>query len=133
MFTSVAHTKQITGKDVDLALLNRAQSIIEAFVGKVEANVQDGNDLQLLAKATAYQAAYMQENEAIVYEQIALTSGGQTDSRTDFDQKMFSPFIAPLAVISLKALSFKKSRSIQTGRIFQMSDKYLGRYLWRRY
>lgn len=132
MFTSVAHTKQITGKDVDLALLNRAQSIIEIFVGKVEANIDNGNDLQLLAKATAYQAAYMQENEAIVYEQIALTSGGQTDSRTDFDQKMFSPFIAPLAVFALKSLSFKRARSIQTGKIFQISDKYLTKYMWRR-
>lgn len=132
MFTSVAHTKQITGKDVDLALLNRAQSIIEAFIGKVEANIEDANDLQLLGKATAYQAAYMQENEAIVYEQIALTSGGQTDSRTDFDQDMFAPFIAPLAVLALKSLSFKRSRSVQTGKMFQISDKYLAKYLWRR-
>ncbi len=40
MFTSITHTKQITGKDVDLALLNRAQSIVELYIGKVEANIE---------------------------------------------------------------------------------------------
>jgi hypothetical protein len=120
MFTSVAHTKQITGKDVDLALLNRAQSIIELYIGKVEANVDNGNDIQLLAKATAYQAVYMQDNESIVYEQIAVTSQGTTDSRVDFDQKMLSPWISPLAIIACKALSFKRARGIRTGKIFQL-------------
>jgi hypothetical protein len=131
MFTSVAHTKQITGKDVDLALLNRAQSIIEIFVGKVEASIEDGNDLQLLAKATAYQAAYMQENESIIYEQVALRSSGQGESIVSFAD-MTSPFIAPLAVMALNSLSFKRSRSVQTGKMFQISDKYLAKYLWRR-
>jgi hypothetical protein len=119
MFTSITHTKQITGKDVDLALLNRAQSIVELYIGKVEANIDNPNDIQLLAKATAYQAAYMKDNEAMVYEQIAVTSSGQLDSRLDFDQKMLSPWIAPLAIIACKALSFKRARGIKTGKIFQ--------------
>ncbi len=93
-------------------LLNRAQSIIELYIGKVEANVDNGNDIQLLAKATAYQAVYMQDNESIVYEQIAVTSQGTTDSRVDFDQKMLSPWISPLAIIACKALSFKRARGI---------------------
>lgn len=119
MFTSVLHTKQITGKDVDLALINRAQSLVEVYVGKVEANIDNPNDVQLLAKATAYQAAYMLDNEAMVYEQIALTSQGTTDSRVDYDQKMLSPWIAPLAIIACKGLSFKRARGIKTGKIFQ--------------
>jgi len=119
MFTSVAATKQITGKDVDLALLNRAQSLIEIYVNRVEANVDNANDIQLLGKATAYQAAYMLENESMVYEQIALTSQGTTDSRVDYDQKMLSPWISPLAIIACKALSFKRARGIKTGKIFQ--------------
>jgi hypothetical protein len=118
MFTSVTHTKQITGRDVDLALLNRAQSIIEIFVGKVEANIDNPNDTQLLAKATAYQAVYMQDNEDIVYEQVALRTAGQGESVVSFAD-MNSPFIAPLAMLALKSLSFKRARGIRTGKIFQ--------------
>jgi hypothetical protein len=34
---------------------------------------------------------------------------------------MFSPFIAPLAVMAAAGLSFNKSRSYKTGSIFQKS------------
>jgi hypothetical protein len=61
----------------------------------------------------------MLENESMVYEQIALTSQGTTDSRVDYDQKMLSPWISPLAIIACKGLSFKRARGIRTGKIFQ--------------
>lgn len=118
MFTTVTQTKQLTDKDVDLALLLRAQSVIEVYVGRVEAEIDDGNDIQLLGKATAYQAAYMKENESITFEQIALRTTGQGESVVSFANED-SPFIAPLAVMACKKLSFKRARSIQTGRIFQ--------------
>jgi hypothetical protein len=119
MFTSVTHTKQITGRDVDLALLNRAQSIVEIYIGRVEANVDNPNDTQLLAKATAYQAVYMQDNEDIVYEQVALRTAGQGESVVSFADGQHAPYMAPLAIIACKALSFKRARGIRTGKIFQ--------------
>jgi len=118
MFTSVQQTKTITDRDVDLALLNRAQSIIETYIGRVEAQVDDPNDKAMLAKATAYQAVYMQDNEDIVFEQVALRTTGQGESVVSFQDGM-APYIAPLAVIACRGLSFKRARSVRTGRIFQ--------------
>jgi phage gp29-like protein len=118
MFTTINLTKTLTGRDVDLALLNRAQSIIETYVGKIEAEIDDANDLALLAKATTYQAVYMQENESIVFEQVALRTAGQGESIVSFTNEN-SPFIAPLALMACKNLSFKRSRSVYSGKIFQ--------------
>jgi hypothetical protein len=67
----------------------------------------------------AYQTAYMIENEDMVFKQAALTSQGQTDALVNFDTRMLSPFIAPLAVMASAGLSFNRSRSYQTGKIFQ--------------
>lgn len=118
MFTSVQQTKTITNRDVDLALLNRAQSIIETYIGRVEAEIESGNDRALLAKATAYQAVYMQDNEDITFEQVALRTAGQGESVVSFANED-SPFIAPLAIMACKKLSFRRARSVKTGKIFQ--------------
>lgn len=118
MFTTVNLTKTLTGRDVDLPLLNRAQSLIETYVGKVEAEIDDANDLALLAKATSYQAVYMQENESIVFDQVALRTAGQGESIVSFANE-HSPFIAPLAIMACRTLSFKRSRSVRTGKILQ--------------
>ncbi len=118
MFTSVQQTKTITNRDVDLALLNRAQSIIETYVGRVEAEVESPNDKALLAKATAYQAVYMQDNEDITFDQVALRTAGQGESVVSFSNEA-APFIAPLAIMACKHLTFKKARSVRTGKIFQ--------------
>jgi hypothetical protein len=102
MFTTINNVKEYTNADVTLDLIKRAQAIIEVFVGKDEVDVENPSDLLILDKMTAYQAAYMLNNEDIVYTQMA------------------SPFVAPLAVFAAKGLSFKKPRSIRTGRIFQL-------------
>jgi hypothetical protein len=100
-------------------LIKRAQSIIEIFIGKDEIDVQNPSDLLLLDKMTAYQTAYMLDNENTIFNQVAVTSQGQTDFVVNFDTKMASPWIAPLAYIASRGLSFKKGRSIKTGKIFQ--------------
>jgi hypothetical protein len=100
-------------------LIKRAQSIIEIFIGKDEIDIQNPSDLLLLDKMTAYQTAYMLDNENTVFNQVAVTSQGQTDFVVNFDTKMASPWIAPLAFIASRGLSFKKGRSIKTGKIFQ--------------
>jgi len=117
MFTTATEVKTITGKIVDAALVARAQYVIEAYVGKFEADITDTNDEEILKRAVAYQAAYMLNNEDIVYEQMAVSTTGQNDAYTTFKQgDSASPFIAPLAVMICNKLSFVRSRSIYTGK-----------------
>jgi hypothetical protein len=121
MLSTISSVKEYTGYDVTLPLILRAQAIIEMFVGKDEIDVEGPSDLLLLDKMVAYQTAYMLENEDIVFKQAALTSQGQTDALINFNREMYSPFIAPLAVLAAAGLSFNKSRSYKTGSIFQKS------------
>ena len=118
MFTTTTQVKTITGKIVNAGLIERAQYAIEAYVGKFEADVTDTKDLEILKRAVAYQAAYMLNNEDIVFEQMAVSTTGQNDAYTTFKPgDKVSPFIAPMAVMVCTKLSFVKSRSIKTGPI----------------
>lgn len=119
MFSTINSVYEYTAKDVSLDLIKRAQAIIEVFIGRDEINVENVDDLLVLDKMTAYQAAYMLENEDTVYNQIAMTSSGSGDSTQNFNTAMSAPWVAPLAVMAAKGLSFKRPRSIKTGKIFQ--------------
>ncbi len=120
MFTTINDVKTITGKIVNAALVERAQYAIETFVGKFESEITNTKDVEILKRAVSYQSAYMLNNEDIVYEQIAVKTTTQNDSSTTFkDGDDASPFIAPMALMLCKNLSFIKSRSIVTGKIFQ--------------
>lgn len=119
MLSTVNSVREYTGYEVTLELIKRAQGVIEIYIGKDEIDIESPADLLLLDKMVAYQTAYMLENEDIVFKQAALTSQGQTDALINFNRAMHSPFIAPLAVLASKGLSFKKSRSFRTGKMFQ--------------
>jgi hypothetical protein len=119
MFSTINSVQEYTGYAVTLDLIKRAQGIIEIFVGKDEIEIENPSDLLLLDKMTAYQTAYMLENEDLVFKQAALISQGQTDAIVNFDRAMMAPFMAPLAVLAANGLSFNKSRSYKTGRVFQ--------------
>ena len=119
MLSTVNSVREYTGYEVTLDLIKRAQAVIEIYIGKDEIDIENPADLLLLDKMVAYQTAYMLENEDIVFKQAALTSQGQTDALINYDRNMKSPFIAPLAVLASRGLSFKKSRSFRTGKIFQ--------------
>jgi len=121
MLSTISSVKEYTGYDVTLPLILRAQAIIEMFVGKDEIDVEHPSDFLLLDKMVSYQTVYMLENEEIIFKQAALTSQGQTDALINFNRDMFSPFMAPLAVMASAGLSFNKSRSYRTGSIFQKS------------
>lgn len=123
MFTTVNNVKEYTNKTVELALIKRAQALIEMYIGRNEIDVENPSDLLVLDKMTAYQAAYMVDNEDMVYSQIAVTSAGAGDSAQNFDGNMMAPFMSPLAVIAARGLSFARSRSIRTGKIFQFTRK----------
>ena len=117
MFATINQVKDITGKIVTSGLIERAQYAVEAYVGKFEAEVTDTKDIEVLKRAVAYQAAYMLNNEDIVFEQMAVSTTGLNDAYTTFkpgDQT--SPFIAPMAVMICQKLSFIRSRSVYTGK-----------------
>lgn len=129
MLISKEQTLAMTGYTVDSALLTKAQTVIEAYVGRVEGEVNDAADLTMLGKAVAFQAVYMKENIDIVYEQMALSQMGSAGQIYSFRQgDTVSPFIAPMAVIACKSLSWRRPRSINTGRIF---GAITGRDRWR--
>lgn len=119
MFSTINSVKEYTGYDVTLPLIMRAQGIIEIYIGRDEIDIEAPSDLILLDKITAYQTAYMLENEDIIFKQAALTSQGQTDAMVNFDTRMMSPFMSPLAIIAANGLSWNRSRSYRTGKIFQ--------------
>lgn len=119
MLSTINSVREYTGYEATLELIKRAQGIIEIYVGKDEIDIENPADLLLLDKMVSYQTAYMLENEDIVFKQAALTSQGQTDALINFNRDMHSPFIAPLAVLAAKGLSFKKAKSVRTGKIFQ--------------
>lgn len=120
MFVTTTQVKTITGKVVNASLVERAQYVIEAYVGKLEADITNTRDIELLKRATAYQTAYMLNNEDIVFEQMAVSTTGQNDAYTTFKPgDTISPFIAPMAVMVCSKLSFMKARSIYTGKSSQ--------------
>lgn len=120
MFVTTTQVKTITGKVVNAGLVERAQYAIEAYVGKFEADVEDIRDLEILKRATAYQAAYMLNNEDVVYEQMAVSTTMQGEASTTFKAgDKISPFIAPMAVMMCDKLSFMRARSIYTGKVSQ--------------
>jgi hypothetical protein len=118
MFATTTQVFNLTSANVNESLISRAQSIIEVYVGRLEEYVTNDDDLEYLKRAVAYQAAYMLNNEDIVFEQIAASTISQNDSVVTFksgDQN--SPWIAPLAIMACKRLSFLKTRFIRTGKI----------------
>jgi len=124
MLSTVNSVKEYTGYDVTLDLIKRAQAIIEMFIGRDEIEIENPADMLILDKMVSYQSAYMLENEDVVFKQAALTSQGQTDALVNFDTRMLSPFIAPLAIFASNGLSFNRSRSYRTGKIFQAPKKF---------
>jgi hypothetical protein len=102
-----------TATDVTTAEVLQAQFVIEIYTGRTEAEVSNSRDKELLARATAAQCVYMRENPSVTFEQIDAASMSRGDGQTTFRQD--APFIAPLAVMACKHLSWKNSRSIQVG------------------
>lgn len=118
MFVNVKEVKDITNVDVTNEDIRVAQHIIEAFVGRNESEVTSPDDNALMAKAVAFQAVYMLDNYDRVYQQVAVKQLAQVDGQLTVDSDMAAPFIAPLAVLTLRKLSWRRSRSVRTGSIF---------------
>ena len=120
MFCTTRDVERLTGYAVTQDVLNRAQAILEVYVGRIEQDVTNMRDHSLLGRALAYQAAYMRDNAEQIFEQVMVQQSGQNDSLTTYKANdMTAPWIAPLAVMACKKLSWTKSRSVHTGRVFQ--------------
>lgn len=118
MFVTGGEIYELVGHNVPQSVIIQAQNIIEAFVGRDEIDVTDPRDRSLLAKATAYQAVYIEENPARVFEQAAITQIAQFGQSISIRQDGASPWIAPLAIIACQKLSWRRMRSIKTGSTF---------------
>lgn len=117
MFTTVERVYEMTGYQVTEFNLALAQTMIEAYVGKVEADVVDASDFAILGRATAFQAVYIKENPDDVLEQAPVKSLGQNESVTVFDVEKWSPFLSVWVIMACNGLSWRRSRSIKTGPV----------------
>jgi hypothetical protein len=118
MFTTVEQVKALTDYDVTLAQIGIAQGILESYLGKVEVEIESAYDLAIMGRATAYQAAYMANGTEKMFEQAAIKSVAQADGGVVLDTNRHAPWIAPLAHIAMSALTWKRSRSVTTGPVF---------------
>lgn len=129
MFTTPEQVKRLTKYDVTLEDIYLAQGIIESVMGRVEARIDDADDLERLARATAYQAVYIKSDPNNVFEQANMRSISQDTATNTFNTEKDSPFVAPMAEIAMRSLSWKRSRSITVG---SLAGKFRGRD-WKRY
>lgn len=121
MFVNVKEVKDLTGIDVDNSVILMAQTVVESFVGRNESEVSGADDYALMRNAVAFQAVYMKDNYDRVYQQVALVQSAQADGSMTLDKELSAPFIAPLAALTLRNLSWRRSRSVKTGPIFGRS------------
>ena len=128
MFVSREEIAERTGITVEPQTLQLAQLMIEAWVGKDEAEVSDAGDFAILGKAVLFQAVYLSDDNATdMLQQAAVKSMTVGESTTAFDADLFSPYMSPWAIKTCKRLSFVGSRSVRTG---PWSDGLRAVYRW---
>lgn len=120
MFITAEEVMEVTPyTDVTVDEVRQAQFIIELYVGRTESEVDSPRDKSLLARATAAQTVYMRDNPDLVFNQVRAQMISQGGQMTQFDRTSDAPFIAPLAEIACRQLSWKNSRSIKVGATWQ--------------
>jgi hypothetical protein len=126
MFCTQEDVIEYTGYSVTGAVIQQAQAIVESYIGRLEDDISDPRDYEILKKATAYQAAYMKDNYNKVFQQVAMKQVTQNGGIITFKDGDEVPFVAPLTAMACKSLSWRKSRNVAIGPIQRL------RY-WRRY
>jgi hypothetical protein len=121
MFISKEQVLSMTNVEVGSELLALAQTMIEAYTGKDEVEIEDAGDLAILGRATAFQAVYIKDNPSSVLGQAALKTITDNTSTTTFLYEEMSPFMSPWSVRVCKKLSWLGSRSVHTGPVFDRS------------
>lgn len=129
MFITKEEIKERSGYDVTPDVLNLAHIMIEAYVGKTEADVADASDRAILGRAVMFQAAFMDKLGPTLMEQVAMKSIVIGETTTIFDTSMFSPYMSPWAVWLCRGLSWNGTRTVHTGPVF---DRGPVRTIWER-
>jgi hypothetical protein len=117
MFITPAEITAKTGYVVETNVVQRAQTMVESFVGRVEAEVTEATDKALLGHATMWQAIYIMEEPEAMLQQVAVKTMMGGDQTTVFDVEKFAPFFAPWAFKACERLSWRRSRTIRTGPV----------------
>jgi|SRR6478735_11048522 len=125
MFISRDEIKSRSGKDISQDTLALANSMIETYIGKDEAEVEDSSDLAVLAKATMFQAIYIDGNDEVL-EQAAITAITSNSSTITFASGAMAPHMSPWAVRACKSLSWYGTRSVKVGKILDSPRRRLG-------
>lgn len=119
MFTTPEAIMETTPyTEVTLNQVKQAQLVIELVIGRTESEIDGARDKTILARVTTAQTIYMRDNPDITFEQIKVGSLSRGDGATSFVDD-YSPFVAPLAVLGIANLSWRKSRGIKVGRMNQ--------------
>lgn len=107
-----AEALSITGEALTDAQLTVANSVLEIFVGVVDAarTKLTNRDLRLLKKAESYQAAWMSAQVDLLGRSDAtlVSQDGLQYSKGDPDMHI----LAPLAMASIRRLSWMRTRTI---------------------
>jgi hypothetical protein len=124
MYTTPDEVMAVTPyTDVTLPEVQQAQFVIEVYSGRTEGEIVNARDKAMLGRAVIAQTVYMRENPTVTFEQLAANTITRGDGMTVFDITKDSPFIAPLAVMACKHLSWKKSRSVTIGKTFGADER----------
>lgn len=125
MFTTTERVRELTGYEVSQEIVNQAQALVEIYVGKVEAEIDDARDKRLLSHATAYQAAYMRDNYETIFEQISVAQQAVAGSVMTFRSgDRASPYISGPTQLACERLSWRRGRSISVGKVFGRRTGY---------
>ena len=112
MFATADDVLDLTGFTADRKDIKLAQAIVEAYAGRVEADVDNASDKVWLKYATAWQTAYMANDKASIFEQANVQSINQNKVFIQIGDNDY--YISPLATKAVSRLSWVRSRSIST-------------------
>ncbi len=127
MFVTAEQVNEVSPLSATITVedVRAAQFVIEVFVGRTENEITFPRDQIKMGRAVIAQAIYMKDKPDISFNQISVSTISRGDGLTTFRSGDFaSPFIAPLALMSLGGLSWMRSRSITFGRLHQREPVY---------
>lgn len=133
MFVTAEEVMEVTPySEITNEMVRQAQFIIETYIAREEVEVTDPQDIRKVRRAVIYQTVYMKDNPDITFNQISVSSVSRGDGLTVFRAGDWAaPFIAPMALMSLTGLSWRRSRTVKIGRTGVDADDYRGRSSWR--
>lgn len=132
MFITPERVARLTGyENITLQDVAIAQGMLESYTGRMEARITDADDIELMAKATAYQTVYLKADTNHIFEQARVDSIQQDSAAVNYKPNDYdSPFIAPYALMAMKNLSWRRSHGIRFGRGKNAPGNW--RYDWKR-